>query len=209
MSTHPAAQTHVEIERSYETPADTPVPDLTCVDGVAAVDVEPTRHLEATYVDTADLALTRARITCRRRVGGTDDGWHLKLPGGAGDGADTRRELQAPLADELPAVIADAVAQVTTEPLLPLVLVVNDRTTSLLRDADGRILAELCDDHVTTRGLRDGVPTQSWAEWECELVDGDETLLDRVEVALLAAGATRLQLASKLVRALGPLAREV
>lgn len=197
-------QHHVEIERSYDAPADASPPDLTGVDGIARTVTETTRHLEATYLDTADLALARARITLRRRVGGKDDGWHLKLPG---DGADTRHEVQAPLADELPDVIRERVAQLTDAPLEPLVLVVNDRTTTLLLDADDRVLAELCDDHVTTTGLRPGVPAQAWAEWEAELVEGDVDLLDRVEQALLDAGAARLQLASKLVRAMGPLAQ--
>lgn len=199
-------QHHVEIERSYDAPDGAAPPDLSAVPGVAAVEVEATRRLEATYVDTADLALTRARTTLRRRVGGKDDGWHLKLPAA---GADTRHEVQAPLADELPQAVRERVEQITTAELLPLVTVANARTTTLLRAEDGRVLAEVCDDRVRTMGLREGVPSLTWAEWEVELVDGDVALLDRVEAALLAAGASRLQLSSKLVRALGPLARQV
>lgn len=38
--------------------------------------------LEATYYDTRHFALTRARHVLLRCVGGDDEGWHVKLPGG-------------------------------------------------------------------------------------------------------------------------------
>ena len=54
---------------------------------------EPTEFaLSATY-DTADLRLARSGLTLRRRRGGSDDGWHLKLPAGA----DARDEVRLPL----------------------------------------------------------------------------------------------------------------
>ena len=49
--------------------------------------------LSATYYDTADLRLLRSRMTLRRRRGGSDAGWHLKLPAGA----DSRDEVRHPL----------------------------------------------------------------------------------------------------------------
>ena len=49
--------------------------------------------MSATYFDTEDLDLNRHKITLRRRVGGDDEGWHLKLP----VRKDTRQELHAPL----------------------------------------------------------------------------------------------------------------
>ena len=36
--------------------------------------------LTAAYLDTDDLRLARWRVSLRRREGGTDEGWHLKLP---------------------------------------------------------------------------------------------------------------------------------
>src|SRR5829696_9003029 len=84
---------HLEVERKFDVDDGFALPDLTGVDGIAAAD-QPVEHaLEAVYHDTADLRLARARITLRRRTGGSDAGWHLKLPGK--DGA--RRELHAPL----------------------------------------------------------------------------------------------------------------
>src|SRR5512144_1290328 len=48
--------------------------------------------LSAVYYDTEDLRLARAGITLRRRSGGSDDGWHLKLPAGR----DARDEVRLP-----------------------------------------------------------------------------------------------------------------
>src|SRR3954449_1395218 len=53
--------------------------------GIApVVEGEPARQrLEATYFDTADLRLASAGLTLRRRTGGDDAGWHLKIPAGS------------------------------------------------------------------------------------------------------------------------------
>ena len=50
--------------------------------------------LEAVYFDTEDLRLARAGVTLRRRRGGDDAGWHLKLPAG-GDSRDEVRVSDA------------------------------------------------------------------------------------------------------------------
>src|SRR4249920_2761060 len=83
----------VETERKYEAAADFTLPDLAGLAGVAAITGPRTYRLRAVYFDTADLSLAAARITLRRRTGGTDAGWHLKLP----VGVDSRREVHAPL----------------------------------------------------------------------------------------------------------------
>src|SRR5688500_20101478 len=86
------AGNHLEVERKFDVDAGFRLPDLGDVDGVAAVDAPVEHDLEAVYHDTADLRLLRARVTLRRRTGGADNGWHLKLPAGT-----ARRELHAPL----------------------------------------------------------------------------------------------------------------
>src|SRR4051812_29694576 len=83
----------MEVERKFDVDPGFVFPDLSLVDGVASADDPEERQLDAVYHDTEDLRLTRARVTLRRRTGGPDAGWHLKLP--AQD--DARRELHAPL----------------------------------------------------------------------------------------------------------------
>ena len=86
------ASGHLEIESKYDVDERFVLPGLAGLPGGAAAD-EPVEHLlEAVYHDTADLRLLRARVTLRRRTGGPDAGWHLKLPAGT-----ARRELHAPL----------------------------------------------------------------------------------------------------------------
>ncbi|MGT2464242.1 CYTH domain-containing protein [Sinomonas atrocyanea] len=46
------------------------------------------------YFDTADLALAAHGMTLRRRTGGTDAGWHLKIALGPG----RREEVRDPSA---------------------------------------------------------------------------------------------------------------
>ena len=44
------------------------------------VSSDPVEHrMEAVYYDTEDLALGRRLVALRRRRGGADDGWHVKL----------------------------------------------------------------------------------------------------------------------------------
>src|SRR4030095_8215089 len=48
------------------------------------------RHLENTYFDTPGAALRLFGITLRRRIGGSETGWQLKIPSGT-----ARTELQS------------------------------------------------------------------------------------------------------------------
>ena len=88
--------------------------------GVQALEIGQRRRFgyQSDYYDTADLRLTRAKVTLRRRTGGKDDGWHIKLPGSTG-----RTELHAELTDPStpPAELLDAVrAIIRREPLAPI-----------------------------------------------------------------------------------------
>ena len=197
---------HVEVERKYDVDGDFVLPDPADLTGagVATTD-EPVEHaLEAVYHDTADLRLARARITLRRRTGGTDAGWHLKLPGE--DGA--RRELHAPLGRSRknpPKTLLDPVRGILRgAPTGPVATLRNHRVVTLLRDADGRALAEVADDTVTaSASAPDGAAElQAWREVEVELVDGGEDLLAPVGEWLLAAGARPSASSSKLARVL-------
>src|SRR4051812_48002773 len=85
----------LEIERKYEAADDLVVPDLASVRGVASV-TDPVEHvLTASYFDTADRVLAMWGVTVRRRVGGSDEGWHLKLPSAVAEGE--RHEIRLAL----------------------------------------------------------------------------------------------------------------
>jgi hypothetical protein len=139
---------HLEIEQKFDVDAGFERPSFTGLPGVgAAAPVLP--PLSATYFDTADGRLAASKITLRRRTGGTDEGWHLKLPADAG----ARREVHAPLgaADrEVPEALAARVAEVTGgRPLAPIAQLNTERTVVTLTGSDGRVLAEVADDLVT------------------------------------------------------------
>ncbi|PAY22117.1 hypothetical protein CEY15_15185 [Dietzia natronolimnaea] len=196
----------MEIESKFEVDTDTPIPAADAFAPLLADD--PVVHeLSATYYDTADLSLTRHKVTLRRRTGGDDSGWHLKLPSEAG-----RVELQLPLdhGDDVPAEFVAAVAGlVRRRPLAPVARVDNRRHVVLLRDPEGTAVVEFCDDHVSTQSFVTGNANAEWREWEVELVDpsrpGARGHLDTVATACSSAGATTSSSSSKLARALGAL----
>ena len=86
---------HLETEQKYDAAADFTVPDLSGLEGRAKAAGRHRYYLSATYFDTDELDLIKNKITLRRRVGGADEGWHLKLP----VRKDTRQEIRAPLGD--------------------------------------------------------------------------------------------------------------
>ena len=45
---------------------------------------QETRHLKSVYFDTPDHGLLDLGVTLRRRVGGGETGWQLKVPAGFG-----------------------------------------------------------------------------------------------------------------------------
>jgi CHAD domain-containing protein len=201
-----------EIERKYDVDPRTVFPNLAEVEGVMSVRPPEEFQLEAVYFDTPRLDLARKGITLRRRSGGRDAGWHLKLP----VGPDTRTEVHEPLGDDAESVPAPLRARVRAlvlaRPLAPIAKVSTVRREYALGDGDGTVLAWVCDDEVKAQrleasqgsgGSEGSEPVQSWREWELELERGAHELLDAVEERLLAAGALPAASASKLARALG------
>ncbi|NBE50541.1 CYTH and CHAD domain-containing protein [Streptomyces boluensis] len=203
------ADTKREIERKYEATgtsgstgsADGPgLPDLTRVSGVAAVLDRGVVDLDATYYDTADLRLAASARTLRRRTGGDDAGWHLKLP----VAADVRDEVHAPLSAQVPRALAGLVrSRVRDAALVPVVRLRSARALHHLVDADGALLAEVSVDAVRADRLSGGDGSAGWTEIEVELAEGgDPAFLDRVEKRLRKAGIVPAGSASKLARAL-------
>ncbi|MFF1682675.1 CYTH and CHAD domain-containing protein [Streptomyces sp. NPDC058256] len=197
------ADTKREIERKYEGPAaegDAGLPELTGVAGVASVIDKGVAELDATYYDTADQRLAAASLTLRRRTGGSDAGWHLKLP----VSEDVRDEIQAPLSDDLPRSLSGLVrSRVRDAELVPLVRLRSARDIRHLVDDSGALLAEVSLDRVRAERLSGGEGTAEWTEIEVELADdGDPAFLDKVEKKLRKAGLARSSSASKLAKAL-------
>ncbi|HEY0447961.1 CYTH and CHAD domain-containing protein [Actinophytocola sp.] len=196
-------RTHTERERKYELPPDSQLPSL----AELATSVGPRDEtLEAVYYDTVDLRLIRAGLTLRKRTGGKDAGWHLKIP----KGADTREELHFPLGDSNmpPAELVELTKGYTRGvPLEPVARIVTHRATWQLVDNSGAVLAELTDDRVEAENLSSSTKDK-WRELEVELADdADDALLDRAERELLKAGLRPAKYGSKLARVLRP-ARE-
>lgn len=194
---------HLEIERKFEVGDDFRRPDFSAVaDGVTAS--EPvTHHLSATYYDTRDQRLAEAKITLRRRAGGADEGWHMKLP--VSDG--TRRELREPLSDDLPETLAERAAEVTGGvPVAPIALLDTERIVVTLRRDDGTPVAEIADDTVTARRLDPGSgdgEALRWREIEIEVEEAGSTAGEAAARLLTEAGARPARSASKLGRLLG------
>ena len=191
---------HHEIEDTYAVGVDTDLPSFDELSGVDTVQRGDIHELEATYFDTADLALATAGISLRRRTGGADPGWHVKLPMKKG-----RFEVHESLARATKTVPKSLrtllVVHTRDAKLQPVAVVRTRRQVHLLLDNEGRTLAEFCDDHVSADTL-DGTEPLTWREWELELVHGDAGLL-ATAARLVEATGGRPSDATKLATVLG------
>ncbi len=197
----------LEVERKYDVDDATPLPDWTALSGVATVGDADVRELDARYFDTDDLALASAGVALRRRTGGPDAGWHVKVSAPEG-----RHEYHWSLGHDeepVPDAVAEAVAEWSTAPLHPLARIRNTRTAYALRDAAGDVVAEFVDDRVTATDDRRS-RTSSWREWEVELgpaappgADEREELFAAVDAAVTGVGGKPAASDSKLGRTVG------
>jgi CHAD domain-containing protein len=211
----PSTSRHVEVERKFDVVESTGRPSFAGIAEIVRVEQRPPQTLDAVYFDTPARDLASKRITLRRRTGGADAGWHLKLPAGA----DARTEVRAPLGmangtgdgsrEDVPSELLDVVlAIVRDRPVDPVARITTTREVQLLHGADGAVLAEFCDDQVTASrtATPDTAPAeQRWREWELELVapEANTELMDRLSHRLLGAGAAPAGHGSKLARVLG------
>src|SRR5215467_11116835 len=173
----------LETERKYEAEADTVLPELSGLPHVAAESGPEVFRLTAEYYDTDDLRLLRAGITLRRRRGGSDAGWHLKLPEGPG----TRREIRLPLGQrrQVPRELAQLVRVHTRGMALrPVARLTTRRQTLVLLDKAGESLAEVASDDVSAQTMGDSTTVSQWRELEVELTGGDRRLLKAADALL-------------------------
>jgi len=196
-----------ETETKYEAPAGTALPllgeTLEDLPQVAATTIAAQQQLDAEYYDTGDLRLLRAGVTLRRRSGGDDAGWHLKLPAGP----DTRREIRLPgqqgsggVPDELARLVR---VHARGEPLRPVARIATTRRRLILRGGDGQSLAEVAADEVHAQTMGESTTVSRWHEVEVELTGGDRHLLKAADKALRRDGLRPAGRAAKLARALG------
>jgi CHAD domain-containing protein len=203
-SSDQANSRYLEVERKFEVVESTVSPSFEGLSSVLRVERSPAQPLDAVYFDTPGHDLAAHHITLRRRTGGADAGWHLKLPAGP----DARTEVRAPLggesdADPIPEDLLDVVlAIVRDRPVRPVARITTSRTVDVLYGHGGAPLAEFCDDQVTAKAGEEG-DEQRWREWELELAAGvGRDLLDRLTNRLLDAGASPAGHGSKLARVL-------
>jgi CHAD domain-containing protein len=191
----------LEIETKYDVDEHALLPALHELPGVASVAQPVELNLVAVYFDTARFDLAAAGVTLRRRTGGEDDGWHVKVPVASGQ----RLEIRHELGDEVQKVPIELIrtvrVHVRDQELVPVVTLQTRRLVHRLLDADGKVLAELSEDEVTAEVT--GADPESWREWELELVNGGEDLLAAADPLLRDAGAEPAKGPSKLARALG------
>jgi CHAD domain-containing protein len=210
----PEPSRHLEVERKFDVPESTVTPSFEGIATVARVETLPTQSLDAMYFDTQTQDLARHKITLRRRTGGHDAGWHLKLPAGP----DARTEIRTPLGsaddDTVPSELLDVVlAIVRDRPIKPVARITTQRESQVLYGIEGAPFAEFSNDHVRAWSANasdspDAEPVvQEWREWELELDESrgasDTELLSRLSNRLLDAGGEPAGHASKLARVLG------
>ena len=205
-----SASSMLEIERKFRVHALYRLPEIR-LSSDCGLGPAQSVELSAVYFDTADLRLARCGITLRRRTGGSDEGWHLKLP----VGPEARQELSLPLdrgdVAQPPQELTDLVLALTRHKPLEIVAHLHtERTMYPVAGASGSVVAALTDDSVSV--LDGDRLVARFRELEVELVaaesaDGSDAL-EEISRALESSGAVRGGSRSKLARALGPQASE-
>jgi CHAD domain-containing protein len=191
--------TERELKMSVETSFAMPRLDG-LVDGVAAV-AQESELLSTVYFDTEDLRLARWGASLRHRLG---QGWTVKLPPASDGDPLVRPELTyAGSARRPPGAVVDLVRAFTRgKELEPQARLRTTRRRTELRDRDGFLVAEVCEDDVAVKDGR--YVTETFSEVEVEV--GDETplgLLETLRSRLDAAGTSAADPTPKYIRALG------
>ncbi len=184
---------YLERERKFDVPVDFELPNLPNAR-------RETHRLRATYYDTDDALLQARGVTLRRRVGGSDDGWHVKIPH-----PDGRLEIRTDGAPARPPREFTALIRGLRfdRPLHRRAVLQTTRDAYQLHTPEGQLVAEVADDQVQATVGSTGESLQ-WREIEVEVGPaGNTDSLEHVAEMLTAVGATPSQYPSKFARAVG------
>ena len=199
------ATEHREVEYKFRIPEGLTLQVTDILDDTGMV-VTPRSHrsMSAVYFDTNNLNLLRWGITLRRRVGGGDDGWHLKIPttGDTGERDEIRIERSdATVPFELASIISPLLRR---QELSPMAEVLTERTPFIVSAPEGAELVEVVDDRVTV-GQPQSAIHSTFREVEVELLQDSTTAYEAAEALrtrFTSAGAVPSSL-SKAAQALG------
>jgi CHAD domain-containing protein len=199
-------QVQQEREEKFDVKRGWVLPDMSGLVPDSGSVVNEVRHLTSVYFDTADRGLLDLGVTLRRRVGGGETGWQLKVPAGS-----ARTELHSGSRRLTPPKeLSEAVAGLQGgKDLVQLATISTTRTASRVVDAAGVSLFEIADDVVESSTLDDPESSRRWREIEIELgpAAGRKTLA-KVASWLRSEGAKASNNSNKLERALGVDARQ-
>jgi CHAD domain-containing protein len=190
-----------EQEDKFDVDSDWVLPQLTeLVPDGGRLD-EEMRKLDNIYFDTPGAGLRSFGITLRRRVGGSETGWQLKVPNGT-----ARTELQSGWQGKTPPpeLLEALKGLLAGESLDPVGTIRTTRTAHQVLNGDGELVVEIADDQVESGPPDGGTMLHSWHEVEVELGPaGKKKALKQARKMLLAAGASPSTHRTKLDRALG------
>ena len=196
-------RTYVETEDKFDVDEDWELPEVAVLVPEGGRLVQDVRTLDSTYFDTPAAGLRLFGVTMRRRVGGSDTGWQMKVPNGT-----SRTELQSRSRSKtVPHALVNAMSGLLAgESVAAVATLVTTRTTYSIFDADDQLVVEIADDRVRS-GPADGeLPVRSWRQVEVELgPGGTKKTLKKCGKVLRAAGATASNSRNKLDQALGGL----
>ncbi len=188
------------------------IPDLNGLYPGVSAQSEAEQHLQAIYVDTPDLRLTRSGLTLRHRSERSSSSpgeWTLKLPAASSDETLSRHEMNWPGKwGPVPVEISSLVrAYRRSATLGPVARLVTHRRRAVLSGRLGEPLLEIDDDVVS---VMDGRRLAArFREVEVEVVGAAPVSLLHATVARLEeAGAVTGEPRPKLVRAIGYRAAE-
>ena len=194
-------QSELEREEKFEVDQGWILPDIGDLVPEGGMITEEVRRLKSTYFDTPERRLLEFGVTLRRRVGGGETGWQLKVPAGS-----ARTELHSKSTrPSIPKEMSGAIAGLQGDrDLLPIATVSTTRTARRVTDADGQVLFEIADDDVAAATLGADATARTWREIEVELGPaGRKKTLAKVASWLQAHGAKSSRSSTKLGRTLG------